>query len=315
MVNIESTNSKFSLRDILLIAISLILLIYYFYWSDAFDIIKSIEITNLGFLILAIFLDLILQLNMAFRFGFILKQKNPKFSYIENTFRHLILPILARLTPGQLGSAFKLTVKNKELDFALMLHLFERIMDFALILITSSLIIIVISDDFVIYSLLLILIEFILILIILLNLEKIVNRLPIKYKLPQKWFKEKLSNLSSSQLAKFILLSISAWILTISTFYSLANSISLTINPLIFSVIIAFTFAVSSLSGLPGGFGAREFTVTFFLLRFNESKDIAVIYTLLMTSFILLNEIIYFIIGFIGLKIYEIRRKDISPIN
>ena len=99
-------------RDAILFVVALVVFAVYIWWSDALWIIRDPPTISFFYLSIGILFNILLQVNMAYRFGFILKGENREFSMMDNFLRHLVLPLFARITPGQIGTAYKLTISN-----------------------------------------------------------------------------------------------------------------------------------------------------------------------------------------------------------
>ena len=101
------------------------------------------------------------------------------------------------------------------------------------------------------------------------------------------------------------------WLTTQLVFFSLLLSLDIKINFFIFGAVIAIILLLSTASGIPGGFGIREFSMTYLLLQLDIDFGTAAVYTLLTTSFLILNEVLFFIIGYVMLAYLRIP-KDLK---
>jgi uncharacterized membrane protein YbhN (UPF0104 family) len=208
--------------------------------------------------------------------------------------------------------AYKVTLTDVRRDEALFVHFLERMGDFIILTSTAALSILFIDRQYRSYLIVIVIIFLSTSFILLLLGDRIIDLIPIKINLQKDWIASNFRKFGYQRIAQFVLLAIVAWTVTICLYLSLGSSIGLSLSFFKFGVAIATTYVLAALTGLPGGLGAREFTMTFILTQFSVPEELAVTFVLLNTGFVVFNEMIYFIIGQLGLFMQRRKHTKIS---
>jgi uncharacterized membrane protein YbhN (UPF0104 family) len=275
--------------------------------ADAFDLMKDIRLSIFFFTIFLLFL---VHLTKALRTYLFMKSLNFKLNFHKNFIVHMIVPIIGRFTPGQIGEGAKIFFlgKNKEITFTFIL---EKVIDIIILMVIS--LFAIINFKFFVKSYLIFILLAIIGVIALLNIEKILNLILRRKVFEKKWFKIYLRKSSPKNLALFLFFSLIVRLLLLIFPYFIALSMNIKISLLMIIQAYSLAMLVGIVSGLPGGLGSKEFTLTFLLINFAYlNKDIAGIYTLFITFSLILGESLFASISYLIYKLNLFTDKD-SP--
>ena len=261
------------------------------------------------FSLLAIPFSLTAHTLMGIRYWYFLRGTNKEYHILDSISIHFITPILARITPGNIGEAKKIFNGRIRREDAIFTHVLERLTDFIILFLMGLGIFFILGPfEQLVFTFLLILLLLITMILILFNLDRITKflsaRTSLNISIESSWMKKKLGKVDKKTLTVFLLISVSIWVVTIQIYAYLARSAGVYIDSFSLGIIIAATILILSISGLPGGFGVREITLTFFLVHWGTPISYASIYSLLISGYLLLIETIFASISYIMRKIF-----------
>jgi uncharacterized protein (TIRG00374 family) len=230
---------------------------------------------------------------------------------------HFLVPIIGRVTPAKIGEAKKIFNENLNTEEAGMAHIIERFVDIILLMIFSLLNLNILLEKSERYIFVFILIFFILVFISLLifhekflkSTQKLISKIKRKFKTEKS---NELNNdhndfqkIKFKQFSYIIFWSLIIWLLSFSTHYFLSKSVGMNLNFFRLSSIVALTIIISTLSGIPGGFGIRELSLNLLLGIFIVDSLIILSYTILVTIFLVSSELLISLIGILMKKFIE----------
>ncbi len=246
--------------------------------------------------------------SMAIRYWFLVKDDNPHYSFLDSLRVHYLTPILARITPGNLGEGIKVIHRELKLENALFYHSVERMTDFIVIFISSIFLLFIFFDKIVVRIIFIALIFVVIILFLIYRSDRLIERintkLPNSIRIKDKWFINNIKNIKKNKLTIFFTLSFVVWVITTMVYYTINYMIGLELSYFKLIPIISTVIIIYSISGVPGGLGVREITLTYFLVKIGVSSYLSVIYPIVLTIyfftvetlFAVLSQLIYFII-------------------
>lgn len=291
-------------REIASISIVVLLLWIFIRWTNPFEILDFNFNLNYKYILYSSAFSTTAHSLMAYRYWIVLRENNTSYYFRESLHIHFITPILARVTPMNLGETRKLISHNLQFEEASFVHLNERMLDFTIILISSLGIFIIsnIFDKFIFSLLFLILISLIVFLMIW-KLDKIIsifNRYsPYKINMRKNWYAHFYYKYSWKSKMRFIMLSVLIWISSTLVFFNLSRAVTMEIPYYLISILMATVIILYSIAGLPGGYGVRELSLTFLLTQFNIPLIVATAYTLLYAAYVIIIESIFALISFL----------------
>lgn len=295
-------------KEILSIFAVILLLVVFILYTKPQEILNKNFTIELKYILLAIPFSLTAHTLMGTRYWYFLRGTNKEYHILDSISIHFITPILARITPGNIGEAKKVFNDRIRREDAIFTHVLERLTDFIILFIMGLGIFFILGlFEQLIYAFLLILLLLVFMIISLFNLDRIAEflsaRTSIKISVENRWMKKRLRMVDPRTLMVFLLISVSVWVVTIQIYSYLARSVGIFIDSLSLGIIIAATVLILSVSGLPGGFGIREITLTFFLVYWGTPLNNATIYSLLISGYLLVIETIFASISYLLRKI------------
>lgn len=263
------------------------------------------------------FLLVFVQVVKTLRFQILISEYGVRVKFIRNFLIHLIVPIIGLITPSKLGEGMKLILiedKKEKVGFCFIL---EKLNDMVILILIGTFGIIkyaIFFDSIYIFvGLLLIGV------VALIFFDKIFNFLlqkMFKKKLEKNWFLNNLKLFFKPRHFFAFFLGIVIWVITIFSAFMFSKVIGLgfdNLSYLDFTPLYALSIIVGILSGLPGGIGSREATISllFFKIFFIDIE--------IGASFSILNlfgnYLTFALIGLVSYLIFMFNNKKKSAID
>ena len=181
-------------RNVLLGLIGISLFVIYIIINDPISKFSSVgSDVSWNFIVFGIVISFSAYLVMSIRFWSLANFNERVFSVKESFQIHLLTPILGRITPGNVGEVYKISLTPNKSEGAFV-HLMERIFDFSILLLASLSIFILFSPTDIIKTAIFSAFGLFLLSIFLLSkIDKIVNFFSVKLsqseKMEDEWFK------------------------------------------------------------------------------------------------------------------------------
>lgn len=255
---------------------------------------------------------ILVQVVKALRFQFLVAEYKVEVSYTKNLIIHCIVPILGLLTPSKLGEGMKLVLIRDQKEKVGFCFLLEKLMDMAVLFILGA----VGLYNYAIFveSIYFIIPVVILGIICLIYFDKIFNFIFQKLspnKLEKNWFQNNLKNFLKPRHLLTLLLSAFVWLLNIyaAYYYSLvAGEGFLNLTFFQFAPLFASAIIIGLLSGLPGGIGSREATITFLFFQvFLISVEVGGVFSILN---LFGNYLTFAVIGLLSYIVFKIIYRE-----
>ncbi len=202
-----------------------------------------------------------------------------------------------------IGETKKLFHKNLSIESATFVHMNERMIDFS-ILFTVSIFILIITDflDKYVNSFVLLLFILVIAIIAMVRIDFFISLVgkytPFTISIRKDWYGEQINQYGADKVIQFVINSVLIWVSTVFVYYSLSKSIGMDISLIELAIIVSTVIVLFSITGLPGGYGVREISLTFILLQFSVSMYLATVFSLLYAVYILIVESVFAIIAF-----------------
>lgn len=285
---ISKINKNLILFTLIGIALYVALTIY----ADIDSVLNSITNFPVEFILLLLLLSFFNYVTRFYKWHFYLQQLRIQI-HIKDSFLIFLSGFVMSVTPGKFGEVLKSLILKKHFNYQISktapIIIVERITDLISLVVIAA----IGSLSFNIGGLVLILTSSFLILIIFV----LVHRRLFEYLIHKfakvkfiKKFLEQFVNIHESfwslltikNILLMSMLSIVAWFFECLSFYLILSKFDSLISINLSSFIYAFSTIVGSMLLLPGGLGGTEGTMTLLLIKYNFSKEAAVISTMLI---------------------------------
>ncbi len=299
-------------KHIVKLIVAVIVLLIFFRWINVWDSFEIMKEVTWSYLLLAFIVYALSQVVRAWRFYVISVSLRKRINIGRNILAHFIAPVVGRLTPGRIGEAVKILLIGSDKKTLGFCFIFEKIMDLLVLLVIVFAFIINIQQMVKVY--LIVIVIFIGIIIVAFNFDRILNlglKIISKGKVLEKgWFRKNLSKIRAVAYIRLFLLTVVIWVMNFLTAYLIVFSIGESINFILISLILAASILMAVVSGIPGGFGVREFSLAFLLGSFaGFTESAAGAYAILFTLLILTTESIMAGISYPLMKILYKNKK------
>lgn len=282
----------------LVVIIALALLVR---WVGILDTIGQLKDISPKYTAMAVLLYILAQLVKAHRLGHVVKTLKHTIDWWKNIVGHFIAPVIGRLTPGKLGEAGKIFFVGADRKTAAFAHIIERALDALLLVILGSLLLFqltIFASMYLIFAIVLFGV-----IIVAWHADKFVNWVLVRFLkkegLPKNWFSSHVRMLSPVSWVALSLDTLLVWLLMFGAFYFLALGMNMQISFIALVAVMATSIIVGIVSGLPGGFGARELSTAFLLTQFGVSVEIAGLFAVTAIAFSLVVESVFALLGYL----------------
>ena len=266
-------------KKIIMSIILIIILFFFLKWINFMEGIKILKDVNLFLLLLGFLIIYVTVILRTIRFHVISKSSGINVSFKKNLLIHGIANFFGVITPLKMGEGGKIFFFKKKSIEDMFYFLIEKMSDFCILMFLGFLGLFILKNYMIQYITIIIII--IIGILVLLKIDKIINFVLRKNILKPHWFKSMLKNISIKKYFFLIFITLLIWLNVIFADYILALSMGIKISYFLLLQLTAVSIIIGLISGLPGGAGAQEISLTLFLITYvNINKELAGMYSL-----------------------------------